>query len=185
MPTSARGRRRVDEFVPIRVPRRAVRVAILDPSWSVFLLRYDNVEVGVHWAMPGGGIEDGESLLEAARGKCSKRQDGRTSRSVRTSGPGSMTSRTRGDPSTSSRRSCSGLHHGGNPRAISLPTSTSGSLSGDGGTTVSCADAPTRCGRRSCRHYSISSATTGRRHRRSTFQAGRSPPSILKRCVSS
>jgi 8-oxo-dGTP pyrophosphatase MutT (NUDIX family) len=50
-----------------RIPRHAVRVAILDPSWSIFLLRYDNQEVGVHWAMPGGGIEEGETLLDAAR----------------------------------------------------------------------------------------------------------------------
>jgi 8-oxo-dGTP pyrophosphatase MutT (NUDIX family) len=50
-----------------RTPRHAVRVAILDPNRSIFLLRYDNAEVGVHWAMPGGGIEEGETVLEAAR----------------------------------------------------------------------------------------------------------------------
>ncbi|MEV7793034.1 GNAT family N-acetyltransferase [Streptomyces sp. NPDC087512] len=44
-----------------RIPRRAARVAVLDPEGAVFLLRYDNVEVGVHWAMPGGGLEADES----------------------------------------------------------------------------------------------------------------------------
>lgn len=44
----------------LRVPRRAARVAVLDPEGAVFLLRYDNVEVGEHWAPPGGGLEPGE-----------------------------------------------------------------------------------------------------------------------------
>ncbi len=52
---------------PMRTPRRAARVAVLDPAGSVFLFRYDNPEVGVHWAMPGGGMEPGESPLQAAR----------------------------------------------------------------------------------------------------------------------
>ncbi|MGA5277234.1 NUDIX domain-containing protein [Streptomyces cellulosae] len=52
---------------PMRTPGRAARVAVLDPAGSVFLFRYDNPEVGVHWAMPGGGTEPGESPLQAAR----------------------------------------------------------------------------------------------------------------------
>ncbi|MGC0331157.1 ADP-ribose pyrophosphatase YjhB (NUDIX family)/ribosomal protein S18 acetylase RimI-like enzyme [Streptomyces sp. SAI-170] len=51
---------------PSRTPRRAARVAVLDPDGAVFLFRYDNVEVGVHWAMPGGGLEPGESPREGA-----------------------------------------------------------------------------------------------------------------------
>ncbi|WP_077797968.1 bifunctional GNAT family N-acetyltransferase/NUDIX hydrolase [Streptomyces sp. JHA26] len=51
---------------PLRVPRRAARVAVLDPDGAVFLLRYDNVEVGVHWAMPGGGLDADESPREGA-----------------------------------------------------------------------------------------------------------------------
>ncbi|MFF1839029.1 NUDIX hydrolase [Streptomyces sp. NPDC058231] len=50
----------------MRIPRRAARVAVLDPAGSVFMFRYDNEEVGVHWAMPGGGLEPGESPLRAA-----------------------------------------------------------------------------------------------------------------------
>ncbi|MFF4352223.1 GNAT family N-acetyltransferase [Streptomyces sp. NPDC001530] len=50
----------------LRTPRAAARVAVLDPDGSVFLFRYDNEEVGVHWAMPGGGIEEGESPREGA-----------------------------------------------------------------------------------------------------------------------
>lgn len=40
---------------------------VLDQDGSVFLLRSDNREVGVHWTMPGGGVESGETPLEAAR----------------------------------------------------------------------------------------------------------------------
>ncbi|MBN0045057.1 GNAT family N-acetyltransferase [Streptomyces actuosus] len=50
----------------LRTPRRAARVAVVDPDGAVFLLRYDNVEVGVHWALPGGGLEAGESPREGA-----------------------------------------------------------------------------------------------------------------------
>ncbi len=62
-PDSARRHCQAD---PMRTPRRAARVAVLDPAGAVFLFRYDNPEVGVHWAMPGGGMEPGESPLEAA-----------------------------------------------------------------------------------------------------------------------
>jgi 8-oxo-dGTP pyrophosphatase MutT (NUDIX family) len=50
----------------MRIPRQAARVAVLDPTGSVFMFRYENEEVGVHWAMPGGGLEPGESPLQAA-----------------------------------------------------------------------------------------------------------------------
>jgi 8-oxo-dGTP pyrophosphatase MutT (NUDIX family) len=51
----------------VRLPRQAVRVAVLDPLGAIFLFRYDNEEVGVHLAMPGGGVGAGETLLQAAR----------------------------------------------------------------------------------------------------------------------
>jgi ADP-ribose pyrophosphatase YjhB (NUDIX family) len=51
---------------PLRTPRRAARVAVLDPDGAVFLFRYDNDEVGVHWALPGGGLEGDESPREGA-----------------------------------------------------------------------------------------------------------------------
>ncbi|MHC0432924.1 NUDIX hydrolase [Streptomyces sp. O3] len=50
----------------MRIPRQAARVAVLDPGGSVFMFRYDNEEVGVHWAMPGGGMDPGETPLAAA-----------------------------------------------------------------------------------------------------------------------
>ncbi|MEU0339126.1 bifunctional GNAT family N-acetyltransferase/NUDIX hydrolase [Streptomyces bobili] len=50
----------------LRTPRRAARVAVVDPAGAVLLFRYDNVEVGVHWALPGGGLEEGESPREGA-----------------------------------------------------------------------------------------------------------------------
>ncbi|MEV5874130.1 bifunctional GNAT family N-acetyltransferase/NUDIX hydrolase [Streptomyces sp. NPDC052101] len=49
-----------------RTPRKAARIAVVDPKGAVLLLRYDNVEVGVHWALPGGGLEAGESPREGA-----------------------------------------------------------------------------------------------------------------------
>ncbi|MBB5937378.1 NUDIX hydrolase [Streptomyces zagrosensis] len=50
----------------MRIPRQAARVAVLDPAGAVFLFRYDNEEVGVHWAMPGGGLDPGETPHAAA-----------------------------------------------------------------------------------------------------------------------
>ncbi|WP_031079097.1 NUDIX hydrolase [Streptomyces sp. NRRL WC-3742] len=50
-----------------RVPRQAARTVVLDGSGAVFLLRSDNDEVGVHWTMPGGGLEAGETPREGAR----------------------------------------------------------------------------------------------------------------------
>lgn len=50
----------------LRTPRRAARVAVVDPDGAVLLFRYDNVEVGIHWALPGGGLEAGEGPREAA-----------------------------------------------------------------------------------------------------------------------
>jgi 8-oxo-dGTP pyrophosphatase MutT (NUDIX family) len=49
-----------------RVARRAARLLILDPDGSVFLQLHDDVEIGLHWAPPGGGLEDGEAELAAA-----------------------------------------------------------------------------------------------------------------------
>jgi ADP-ribose pyrophosphatase YjhB (NUDIX family) len=51
----------------MRQAREAVRVAVIEPSGAIFLFRYDNEEVGVHWAMPGGGVEPDETLIEAAQ----------------------------------------------------------------------------------------------------------------------
>lgn len=50
----------------MRTPRQAARIAVLDAEGAVFLFRYDNEEVGVHWAMPGGGLDPGETPPEGA-----------------------------------------------------------------------------------------------------------------------
>ncbi len=39
---------------------------VLDPDGAVFLVRSENIEVGVHWNPPGGGLDGGESPLQAA-----------------------------------------------------------------------------------------------------------------------
>lgn len=49
-----------------RTPRRAARLVILDPGGALYLQLHDDVEIGLHWAPPGGGVEEGESLIEAA-----------------------------------------------------------------------------------------------------------------------
>ncbi|MFC9231892.1 NUDIX domain-containing protein [Streptomyces decoyicus] len=51
----------------MRIPRQAARVAVLDADGALFLFRYDNEEVGVHWAMPGGGLATGETPRAGAR----------------------------------------------------------------------------------------------------------------------
>lgn len=50
----------------LRTPRRAARIAVVDPEGAVLLFRYDDAEVGVHWALPGGGLADGETPREGA-----------------------------------------------------------------------------------------------------------------------
>ncbi|WP_329487746.1 NUDIX domain-containing protein [Kitasatospora sp. NBC_01246] len=50
-----------------RTPRQAARTVVLAENGSVFLLRSDNSEVGVHWTMPGGGIEKDETPWTGAR----------------------------------------------------------------------------------------------------------------------
>jgi ADP-ribose pyrophosphatase YjhB (NUDIX family) len=49
-----------------RMPRPAARLVILDPEGAVYLQLHDDVEIGLHWAPPGGGIEPGETEVEAA-----------------------------------------------------------------------------------------------------------------------
>ncbi|MFI6401745.1 GNAT family N-acetyltransferase [Streptomyces sp. NPDC050548] len=47
--------------------RRSARIAVLDPTGSVFLFRYDDAETGgTFWALPGGGLEGDETPREAA-----------------------------------------------------------------------------------------------------------------------
>ncbi|MEU3553602.1 bifunctional GNAT family N-acetyltransferase/NUDIX hydrolase [Streptomyces fragilis] len=51
-----------------RMPRAAARVAVVGPGPDrpVLLLRYENPDDGVYWAVPGGGLEPGESPLQGA-----------------------------------------------------------------------------------------------------------------------
>lgn len=51
---------------PLSKDRRAGRVAVVDPDGAVLLFRYYNDEDGFHWALPGGGLEEGESPREGA-----------------------------------------------------------------------------------------------------------------------
>ena len=50
----------------MRVPRLAARIAVLDPDGAIFLQLHNDVEIGLHWVMPGGGLEDGEDELAGA-----------------------------------------------------------------------------------------------------------------------
>ncbi|MFJ4581993.1 GNAT family N-acetyltransferase [Streptomyces echinatus] len=49
-----------------RTPREAARIAVVAPDGAVFLFRYDNDEIGAHWALPGGGLRPGEGPREGA-----------------------------------------------------------------------------------------------------------------------
>lgn len=51
----------------MRTARRAARILVVAPDGAVFLLRYDDVEIGPHWATPGGGLDAGETPREGAR----------------------------------------------------------------------------------------------------------------------
>ena len=49
-----------------RVPRRAARILVLDPEGAVFLQLHDDIDVGLHWVLPGGGLHEGEDELAGA-----------------------------------------------------------------------------------------------------------------------
>ncbi|SFY47045.1 bifunctional GNAT family N-acetyltransferase/NUDIX hydrolase [Streptomyces sp. F-1] len=51
---------------PLRTLRPAARIAVVDPDGAVLLFRHDNAEAGIHWALPGGGLEAGEGPREGA-----------------------------------------------------------------------------------------------------------------------
>ncbi len=50
--------------MPLRI-RDAVRALVLDPQDRVLLVRFEFPNTGTRWAMPGGGLEPGESDHEA------------------------------------------------------------------------------------------------------------------------
>jgi ADP-ribose pyrophosphatase YjhB (NUDIX family) len=52
-----------DDLRPVRL---AGRVIVLDPANRVLLLCHDSRHYGLHWATPGGGLEDGEDFHAAA-----------------------------------------------------------------------------------------------------------------------
>lgn len=39
---------------------------MLDPEGAVFLQLHDDVEIGLHWVLPGGGLDPGEDELAGA-----------------------------------------------------------------------------------------------------------------------
>jgi len=47
--------------------RNAVRALVLDPAQRVLLVRFQFPDEGTRWALPGGGLEPGESDHEALR----------------------------------------------------------------------------------------------------------------------
>jgi ADP-ribose pyrophosphatase YjhB (NUDIX family) len=47
--------------------RRAARALILDPADRVLLVRFEFPDTGVHWALPGGGLEADETHVGALR----------------------------------------------------------------------------------------------------------------------
>jgi len=47
--------------------REAVRALVLDPDDRVLMVRFEFPDAGTRWALPGGGIEPGESPTDALR----------------------------------------------------------------------------------------------------------------------
>ena len=54
----------VDPTAGLRI-REAVRALILDPQQRVLLVRFEFPNTGTRWAMPGGGVEPGETDAQA------------------------------------------------------------------------------------------------------------------------
>ena len=47
--------------------REAVRAVVLDPDDRILLVRFEFPNTGLRWALPGGGVEPGESDHDALR----------------------------------------------------------------------------------------------------------------------
>lgn len=47
--------------------REAVRALVIDPDDRFLLVRFEFPDAGTRWALPGGGIEPGESTVDALR----------------------------------------------------------------------------------------------------------------------
>jgi 8-oxo-dGTP diphosphatase len=47
--------------------REAVRALVLDPDDRVLLVRFEFPSTGTRWALPGGGLEPGETHVDALR----------------------------------------------------------------------------------------------------------------------
>jgi 8-oxo-dGTP diphosphatase len=54
----------VSELDGLRI-RDAVRAVVLDPMDRFLLVRFEFPDAGTRWALPGGGIEPGESNVDA------------------------------------------------------------------------------------------------------------------------
>lgn len=52
--------------------RQAVRAVVLDPEDRVLLVRFEFPDSGTKWALPGGGVEEGESDHDALRRELSE-----------------------------------------------------------------------------------------------------------------
>lgn len=55
-----------DDLTGLRI-REAVRALVLDPDDRLLLVRFEFPNTGTRWAMPGGGVEPGETDHDALR----------------------------------------------------------------------------------------------------------------------
>jgi hypothetical protein len=96
----------------VRQPRQTARVAVLDPSGAICRIRYDTRRSAFIGPCPEVGWSTGETLLQAARRELlEERPAGTISNPALNYGPGGTTSRTTGNPRTSSSESSWGTGH--------------------------------------------------------------------------
>ncbi len=65
--------------------RQAARALLLDPDESVLLVRFEFPTATV-WGLPGGGLDDGESVADGLRRELSRNSASPNSSSAPTSG---------------------------------------------------------------------------------------------------
>ncbi|MEK8142880.1 NUDIX domain-containing protein [Streptomyces sp. M10(2022)] len=142
------------------------------------MLRYDNEEVGVHWAMPGGGMDPGETPLKAVEREL-REETGWTDIEIGTVFCLWEHDFTRAGVPVRQHEHIFLAHALAEIQSVTLPPRMrrTRSCAGDGGLRTIWPVKRSRCGRRSCRNCLPACGEMVRLGRRLTLAMSRTGPS--------